>query len=46
MNVVIDDRERGPSVDGAVLTVAKKNAITVSTIRREAARCLRCDLEE
>ena len=42
----MDDRERGASVDGAVLAAAKRNGITVLTMCREAERCLRCDLEE
>jgi len=46
VKVVTDDRERGASVDGPVLAVAKRNGIAVPTMRREAARCLRCDLEE
>ena len=46
MKVVIDCRGRDVSVDGNVLAAAKRNGTTVRTMRREAARCLRCDLEE
>jgi len=46
VKIVIDCRGRDVSVDGTVLAVAKRNGITVPAMRREAARCLRCDLEK